>query len=63
MDTINIDVSNNKKSEIIIQEGLKDNIADFLEDEKCFLITNVAKIIIIGKKRLAASKICVVVTQ
>ncbi|MBR2069536.1 MAG: 3-dehydroquinate synthase [Candidatus Gastranaerophilales bacterium] len=40
MDTINIDVSNNKKSEIIIQEGLKDNIADFLEDEKCFLITN-----------------------
>ena len=40
MDRITISTNENFKSEIIIQEDLKNNIQDFFEDKKYFLITN-----------------------
>ena len=40
MDTININTNENFKSEIIIQEGLRNDIKNFFEDKKYFLITN-----------------------
>ena len=40
MDCVDINVSENIRSNIIIKEGLKDNIRDYLGDKKFFLITN-----------------------
>lgn len=40
MDSIDINISENIKSNIIIEEGLKDNPGSYLEGKRCFLITN-----------------------
>jgi len=40
MKKIKIENSENSTSEIIIENNLKDNILSYLEDKKCFLITN-----------------------
>ncbi len=40
MDIIDIQTNEDFNSKIIIKEGLKSNLADFLEDKKYFLITN-----------------------
>jgi len=40
MDTLNVDIPENIKCDIVIEEGLRENIKEYLEDKKCFLITN-----------------------
>ena len=40
MDTIKISIDENVNSQIIIKEGIRNDVSSILQDKKCFLITN-----------------------